>query len=101
MDLNSAQRITQAEAARSGLGTGPNLRLRLTLLIGMPMVLLVFGILILVPKSLRDEVLHAYEAGIIGCLVHHAWVFAKCPRHASRPPYLTRPRWCRRGRWTR
>ncbi|MFJ7013778.1 hypothetical protein [Streptomyces albogriseolus] len=90
MDLNSAQRITQAEAARTGLETGPNRRLKLTLLIGMPMVFLVFGIMILVPKSLRDEVLHVYQAGIIGCLLHYAWVFAKYPRHAYRPPYLTR-----------
>ncbi|MFF9337225.1 hypothetical protein [Streptomyces albogriseolus] len=90
MDLNSAQRITRAEAARMGLGTGPNRRLRLTLLIGMPMVFLVFGVMILVPRSLRDEVLHVYEAGIIGCLLHYAWVFAKYPRHADRPHYLTR-----------
>ncbi|MGW6059092.1 hypothetical protein [Streptomyces sp. NPDC055189] len=90
MDLHSAQRIAEAEAARTGLGTGPNRRLRLTLFIGMPLVFPVIGIMILVPKSLRDEVLIAYQAGIIGCLLHYVWVFAKYPRYAGRPPYLTR-----------
>jgi hypothetical protein len=90
MDLNSAQRIAEAEAARTGLGTGPNRRLRLTLIIGMPLFLPVLGIMILVPKSLRNDVLYIYEAGIIGCLMHYVWVFAKHPRHADRRPYLTR-----------
>ncbi|MCT9139740.1 hypothetical protein [Streptomyces violarus] len=90
MDLPSAQRIAEAEAARTGLGTGPNRRLRLTMLIGMPLVFPVLGIMILVPEFLRNDVLHVYEAGIIGCLLHYAWVFAKYPRYASRPPYLTR-----------
>ncbi|MEU6109935.1 hypothetical protein ABZ853_16195 [Streptomyces albidoflavus] len=90
MDLNSAQRIVEAEAARTGLGTGPNRRLRLTLLIGMPLFLPVLGLMILVPESLMHEVLHAYEAAIIGCLMHYVWVFAKYPRYADRPPYLTR-----------
>ncbi|MFD7434543.1 hypothetical protein [Streptomyces sp. NPDC059861] len=90
MDLHSAQRITEAEAGRTGLGTGPNRRLRLTLIIGMPLVFPVFGIMILVPKSLMDDVLYVYEAGIIGCLLHYVWVFAKYPRHTGRPPYLTR-----------
>jgi hypothetical protein len=90
MDLYSAQRIAEAEAARTGIGTGPNRRLRLTLFIGMPLFLPVLGIMILVPKSLMNDVLHVYEAGIVGCLLHYAWVFAKYPRHAGRPPYLTR-----------
>ncbi|MFI6090023.1 hypothetical protein [Streptomyces sp. NPDC051218] len=90
MDLYSAQRIAEAEAARTGLGTGPNRRLRLTLLIGMPLFLPVLGIMILVPKSLMHEVLYVYEAGIVACLLHYAWVFTKYPRRASRPPYLTR-----------
>ncbi|MFH9889091.1 hypothetical protein [Streptomyces luteogriseus] len=90
MDLYSAQRITEAEAARTGIGTGPNRRLRLTLFIGMPLFLPVLGIMILVPKSLMNAVLYAYEAGIVGCLLHYVWVFAKYPRHAGRPPYLTR-----------
>ncbi|MBR8643178.1 hypothetical protein KEF29_37230 [Streptomyces tuirus] len=90
MDLYSAQRIAEAEAARTGLGTGPNRRLRLTLFIGMPLFLPVLGIMILVPKSLMNEVLYVYEAGIVGCLLHYVWVFAKYPRHAGRPPYLTR-----------
>lgn len=90
MDLSSAQRIAEAEAARTGLGTGPNRRLRLTMLIGMPLVFPVIGVMFLVPDFLRDDVLHVYEAGIIGCLLHYAWVFAKYPRYASRPPYLTR-----------
>jgi hypothetical protein len=90
MDLNSAQRIAEAEAARTGLGTGPNRRLRLTLIIGMPLFLPVLGIMILVPKSLMNDVLYVYEAGIVGCLLHYVWVFAKYPRHAGRPPYLTR-----------
>ncbi|WP_369177595.1 hypothetical protein [Streptomyces mutabilis] len=90
MDLNSAQRIAEAEAARTGLGTGPNRRLRLTLIIGMPLFLPVLGIMILVPKSLMNDVLYVYEAGIVGCLLHYVWVFAKYPRHEGRPPYLTR-----------
>ncbi|CAL9541958.1 hypothetical protein SUDANB15_04231 [Streptomyces sp. enrichment culture] len=90
MDLRSAQRIAEAEAARTGIGTGPNRRLRLTLFIGMPLFLPVLGIMILVPKTLMNDVLHVYEAGIIGCLLHYVWVFAKYPRHAERPPYLTR-----------
>ncbi|MFD8230888.1 hypothetical protein ACWGBH_17840 [Streptomyces massasporeus] len=90
MDLHSAQRIAEAEAARTGIGTGPNRRLRLTLFIGMPLFLPVLGIMILVPKSLMNTVLYAYEAGIVGCLLHYVWVFAKYPRHAGRPPYLTR-----------
>ncbi|MER6106990.1 hypothetical protein [Streptomyces hirsutus] len=90
MDLHSAQRIVEAEAARTGLGTGPNRRLRLTLIIGMPLFLPVLGIMILVPKSLMKDVLYVYEAGIIGCLLHYVWVFAKYPRYAGRPPYLTR-----------
>ncbi|MEU5753396.1 hypothetical protein [Streptomyces sp. NPDC047829] len=90
MNLPSAQRIAEAEAARTGLGTGPNRRLRLTMLIGMPLVFPVLGIMILVPDFLRDDVLHVYEAGIIGCLLHYVWVFAKYPRRARRPPYLTR-----------
>ncbi|MGC4986454.1 hypothetical protein ACLQ18_38665 [Streptomyces sp. DT193] len=90
MDLHSARRITEAEAGRTGLGTGPNRRLRLTLIIGMPLVFPVFGIMILVPKSLMNDVLHVYEAGIVGCLLHYVRVFAKYPRHAGRPPYLTR-----------
>lgn len=90
MDLNSAHRIVEAEAARTGLGTGPNRRLRLTLIIGMPLFLPVLGIMILVPKSLMNDVLYLYEAGIIGCLLHYVWVFAKYPRYAYRPPYLTR-----------
>ncbi|MET9140090.1 hypothetical protein [Streptomyces parvulus] len=90
MDLNSAQRITEAEAARTGLGTGPNRRLRLTLIIGMPLFLPVLGIMILVPKSMMNGVLYVYEAGIVGCLLHYVWVFAKYPRYASRPAYLTR-----------
>ncbi|MEU1145704.1 hypothetical protein ACFYO9_22170 [Streptomyces sp. NPDC005863] len=90
MDLYSARRIAEAEAGRTGLGTGPNRRLRLTLLIGMPLFLPVLGIMILVPKSLMRDVLHVYEAGIVGCLLHYVWVFAKYPRHADRPPYLTR-----------
>ncbi|MGW5506343.1 hypothetical protein ACWEV9_01045 [Streptomyces albogriseolus] len=90
MDLHSARRIAEAEAARTGLGTGPNRRLRLTLIIGMPLFLPVLGIMILVPKSLMNDVLHIYEAGIIGCLLHYIWVFTKYPRHAGRPPYLTR-----------
>ncbi|CAM5687456.1 hypothetical protein SHIRM173S_09506 [Streptomyces hirsutus] len=79
MDLHSAQRIVEAEAARTGLGTGPNRRLRLTLIIGMPLFLPVLGIMILVPKSLMKDVLYVYEAGIIGCLLHYVWVFAKYP----------------------
>jgi hypothetical protein len=90
MDLHSARRIAEAEAARTGLGTGPNRRLRLTLIIGMPLFLPVLGIMILVPKSLTHSVLYVYEAGIVGCLLHYVWVFAKYPRHADRPPYLTR-----------
>lgn len=90
MDIRSAQRIVEAEAARTGLGTGPNRRLRLTLIIGMPLCLPVLGVMILVPKSLMNEVLYIYEAAIIGCLLHYVWVFAKYPRHADRPPYLTR-----------
>ncbi|MFI7143215.1 hypothetical protein ACIBQ5_37660 [Streptomyces massasporeus] len=90
MDLHSAQRIAEAEAARTGIGTGPNRRLRLTLFIGMPLFLPVLGIMILVPKSLMNTVLYAYDAGIVGCLLHYVWVFAKYPRHAGRPPYLTR-----------
>ncbi|WP_031105209.1 hypothetical protein [Streptomyces sp. NRRL S-146] len=90
MDLYSAQRIAEAEAARTGIGTGPNRRLRLTLFIGMPLFLPVLGIMILVPKSLMNAVLYTYEAGIVGCLLHYVWVFAKYPRHAGRPPYLTR-----------
>ncbi|NNN35406.1 hypothetical protein HLK59_34560 [Streptomyces sp. S3(2020)] len=90
MDLNSAHRIAEAEAARTGLGTGPNRRLRLTLIIGMPLFLPVLGIMILVPKSLMNDVLHVYEAGIVGCLLHYVWVFVKYPRYAGRPPYLTR-----------
>ncbi|MFD7405497.1 hypothetical protein ACFV7R_23095 [Streptomyces sp. NPDC059866] len=89
MDLNSAQRIAEAEAARTGIGTGPNRRLRLTLIIGMPLFLPVLGIMILVPKSLMNDVLYVYEAGIVGCLLHYVWVFVKYPRHAGRPPYLT------------
>ncbi|MCL7424154.1 hypothetical protein ACFVOK_23950 [Streptomyces sp. NPDC057798] len=90
MDQYAAQRIADAEAARTGLGTGPNRRLRLTLFIGMPLVFPVIGIMILVPKFLRNDVLYVYEAGIIGCLLHYVWVFAKYPRYAGRPPYLTR-----------
>lgn len=90
MDLYSARRIAEAEAARTGLGTGPNRRLRLTLIIGMPLFLPVLGIMILVPKSLMNTVLYLYEAGIVGCLLHYVWVFVKYPRHAGRPPYLTR-----------
>ncbi|WP_030145327.1 hypothetical protein [Streptomyces violaceorubidus] len=90
MDLSSAQRIAEAEAARTGLGTGPNRQLRLTLFIGMPLVFPVIGIMIFVPKFLRDDVLYVYEAGIIGCLLHYVWVFKNYPRHAGRPPYLTR-----------
>ncbi|MFF8658000.1 hypothetical protein [Streptomyces huasconensis] len=90
MDLYSAQRIVEAEAARTGLGTGPNRRLRLTLIIGMPLVFPVIGIMILVPEFLRDDILFVYQAGIIGCLLHYAWVFAKYPRYAGRPPCLTR-----------
>ncbi|MEG3628938.1 hypothetical protein [Streptomyces poriticola] len=90
MDLHSAQRIVGAEAARTGLGTGPNRRLRLTLFIGMPLAFPVIGIMILVPEFLRNDVLYVYEAGIIGCLLHYVWVFAKYPRYAGRPPYLTR-----------
>lgn len=90
MDLNSAHRIAEAEAARTGLGTGPNRRLRLTLFIGMPLFLPVLGIMILLPESLMNDVLYVYEAGIIGCLLHYVWVFVKYPRHADRPPYLTR-----------
>ncbi|MET8215637.1 hypothetical protein [Streptomyces hirsutus] len=86
MDLHSAQRIVEAEAARTGLGTGPNRRLRLTLIIGMPLFLPVLGIMILVPKSLMKDVLYVYEAGIIGCLLHYVWVFAKYPgTRAVRP----------------
>lgn len=90
MDLNSARRIAEAEEARTGLGTGPNRRLRLTLFIGMPLFLPVFGISLLVPKHLMNDVLYVYEAGIIGCLLHYVWVFAKYPRYDDRPPYLTR-----------
>ncbi|MGW2171182.1 hypothetical protein ACWC1C_11735 [Streptomyces sp. NPDC001705] len=90
MDLNSARRIVEAEAGRTGIGTGPNRRLRLTLIIGMPLFLPVLGIMILVPKSLMNDVLYVYEAGIIGCLLHYVWVFTKYPRYATRPPYLTR-----------
>ncbi|WP_371530327.1 hypothetical protein OG302_34435 [Streptomyces sp. NBC_01283] len=90
MDLYSAQRIAEAEAGRTGLGTGPNRRLRLTLFIGMPLFLPVLGIMILVPKSLANDVLYVYEAGIVGCLLHYVWVFVKFPRYAGRPPYLTR-----------
>lgn len=90
MDLYSAQRIAEAEAARTGLGTGPNRRLRLTLIIGMPMVFPLIGIMILLPKFLRDDALYVYEAGIFGCLLHYVWVFVKYPRYAERPPYLTR-----------
>ncbi|ATL27954.1 hypothetical protein [Streptomyces formicae] len=90
MDLYSAQRIAEAEAARTGLGTGPNRRLRLTLIIGMPLFLPVLGIMILVPKSWANDVLYVYEAGIIGCLLHYVWVFVRYPRYAGRPPYLTR-----------
>ncbi|MFG2540889.1 hypothetical protein ACGFOM_00540 [Streptomyces sp. NPDC048594] len=90
MDLNSARRIVEAEAGRTGIGTGPNRRLRLTLIIGMPLFLPVLGIMILVPKSLMNDVLYVYEAGIIGCLLHYVWVFTKYPRYAARPPYLTR-----------
>lgn len=90
MDLHSAQRIAQAEAARTGIGTGPNRRLRLTLFIGMPLVFPVIGIMILMPEFLRNDVLYIYEAGIIGCLLHYVWVFTKYPRYAGRPPYLTR-----------
>ncbi|MBZ4014829.1 hypothetical protein [Streptomyces purpurogeneiscleroticus] len=90
MDLNSAQRIAEAEAARTGLGTGPNRRLRLTLIIGMPLFLPVFGISFLVPKPLMNDVIHVYEAVIIGCLLHYVWIFAKYPRYDDRPPYLTR-----------
>lgn len=90
MDLPSAQRIAAAEAARTGLGTGPNRRLRLTLFIGMPLVFPMIGIMILVPDFLRNDVLYIYEAGIIGCLFHYVWVFTKYPRFAGRPPYLTR-----------
>lgn len=90
MDLNSARRIVEAEAGRTGIGTGPNRRLRLTLIIGMPLFLPVLGIMILVPKSLMNDVLYVYEAGIIGCLLHYVWIFAKYPRYATRPPYLTR-----------
>lgn len=90
MDLSSAQRIAESESARTGLGTGPNRRLRLTMLIGMPLVFPVIGVMALVPEFLRGDVLHAYEAGIIGCLLHYAWVFMKYPRYSSRPPYLTR-----------
>ncbi|MFD0055831.1 hypothetical protein ACFVHR_19045 [Streptomyces sp. NPDC127168] len=90
MDLNSARRIVEAEAGRTGIGTGPNRRLRLTLIIGMPLFLPVLGIMILVPKSLMNDVLYVYEAGIVGCLLHYVWVFTKYPRHAARPPYLTR-----------
>lgn len=90
MDLNSARRISDAEAGRTGIGTGPNRRLRLTLIIGMPLFLPVLGVMILVPKSMMNDVLHVYEAGIVGCLLHYVWVFKKYPRHMSRPPYLTR-----------
>lgn len=90
MDLRSAQRIAEAEAARTGLGTGPNRRLRLTLFIGMPLVFPVIGIMILMPEFLRNDVLFIYEAGIISCLLHYVWVFVKYPRYAGRPPYLTR-----------
>lgn len=90
MDLYSARRIAEAEAARTGLGTGPNRRLRLTLLIGMPLFLPVLGIMILVPRSLANDVMYVYEAGIVGCLLHYVWVFVKYPRHEGRPPYLTR-----------
>ncbi|GGY86935.1 hypothetical protein ACFWJV_28960 [Streptomyces rochei] len=90
MDLNSAQRIADAEAARTGLGTGPNRRLRLTLIIAMPLFLPVLGLMILVPDGLMNDVLYAYQAVIIGCLLHYLWVFVKYPRHEDRPPYLTR-----------
>ncbi|MFE6161039.1 hypothetical protein ACFQ7F_19235 [Streptomyces sp. NPDC056486] len=90
MDLHSAQRIAEAEAARTGLGTGPNRRLRLTLIIGMPLFLPVLGVMLLVPKSLANDVLYVYEGGIVGCLLHYVWVFAKYPRYTGRPPYLTR-----------
>ncbi|MBJ6620878.1 MULTISPECIES: hypothetical protein [Streptomyces] len=90
MDLNSAQRIVDAEAARTGLGTGPNRRLRLTLIIAMPLFLPVLGLMILVPDGLMNDVLYAYQAVIIGCLLHYLWVFVKYPRHEDRPPYLTR-----------
>ncbi|WP_252866029.1 MULTISPECIES: hypothetical protein [Streptomyces] len=89
MDLNSAQRIVDAEAARTGLGTGPNRRLRLTLIIAMPLFLPVLGLMILVPDGLMNDVLYAYQAVIIGCLLHYLWVFVKYPRHEDRPPYLT------------
>ncbi|MFJ6725863.1 hypothetical protein ACIQPQ_13215 [Streptomyces sp. NPDC091281] len=90
MDLHPARSATEAEAGRTGIGTGPSRRLRLTLIIGMPLVFPVIAVMILVPKSLRDDILHVYEAVIIACLLHYTWVFAKYPRHANRPPFLTR-----------
>ncbi|WP_258314691.1 hypothetical protein [Streptomyces sp. Act143] len=97
MDLNNARGIAEAEAARTGLGTGPNRRLRLALIIGMPLFLPVLEVMILVPKSLRNDVLYVYEAGIVGCLLHYVWVFVKYPRSTDRPPYRTRGP--RHGRW--
>ncbi|MEV5979840.1 hypothetical protein [Streptomyces sp. NPDC052114] len=79
-----------AESLREQLGTGPNFRVRVTIIGALVSVVPLIGIALLVPDGSRDVLFWIYWLLLTGCLLNLVWILIKNPVPSRRPPLLTR-----------
>jgi hypothetical protein len=79
-----------AGSLREQLGTGANLRVRVTIIGALVSIFPLIGIAALLPDDGRTALYWIYWALLSGCLLHLLWVLIQNPTPSRRPPLLTR-----------
>lgn len=79
-----------AESLREQLGTGPNFRVRVTIIGALVSVFPLIAIAAVLPAAGRGVLFGIYWALLGGCLLHLLWVLVRNPRPSRRPPLLSR-----------
>ncbi|MGD1222797.1 hypothetical protein AB9Q10_30730 [Streptomyces krungchingensis] len=79
-----------AESLREQLGTGPNFRVRVTIIGALVSIAPLIVVSLLIPEAGRDVLFPVYWALLTSCLLHLLWILIKNPTPSKRPPLLTR-----------
>ncbi|MFE9608309.1 hypothetical protein [Streptomyces sp. NPDC006012] len=79
-----------AESLKEQLGTGPNFRVRVTIIGALVSILPFILISFLIPDSSRQILFWIYRFLLSGCLFYLLWILIKNPTPSKRPPLLTR-----------
>ncbi|WP_221353297.1 hypothetical protein [Streptomyces beigongshangae] len=79
-----------AGSLREQLGTGANLRVRVTIISALVSIFPLIGIAVLLPDDGRTALHWIYWVLLTGCLLHLLWILIQNPTPSRRPPLLTR-----------